>query len=248
MLIDRIDINQVLPDAGRINGNSKPADKPIPSGRNSPTRKVYQKQDSLSTLPRYRSLWSSDPAIRQLSNQIQSADKALGRIETYIDRMKEQLDTILKKYPPYPLDSPQRNNHLREYTALQREIDSMTIPPLRKEVAAGPNKVNTDLKIPVLPGGSSDQEVSAAVDGLQNAKETVVAGRGQLQTDTTVFADSKSRDAGEAQLISEVSNLEVVVLNEEQTQQKSLELKGLLNTDIALTITTSPARLLQAFG
>ena len=246
MAIDRIGINQAMPDIGLISGNSKPADKPNPSGRSSPTTNVSRKEDSITSPSGYRSLWSSDPTMGLLASQIRSADKAMGRIETYIDRMKEQLGNIIKKYPPYPLDSPKRNEHLQEYAALRKEIEQMTIPPIRESVAGGPKKVTTELSIPVLHGGSSDQEVSAAADGLQKAKETVVAGRSQLQADTAVVADAAFRGAKNTQPTPEASQSDVAAFNAGQAEQKSVEVRGQFIADTARTITAGPDRLLQA--
>ncbi len=56
-------------------------------------------------------------------------DKIINRAEDYIDRMKAQLERILKNFPPFPPGSEERVQVLRSYVAFRKLIDRLTIPP-----------------------------------------------------------------------------------------------------------------------
>ena len=63
-------------------------------------------------------------------------DSILNKVEDYIDRMKAQLETILKNFPPFPPGSEGRIQLLRNYAAFRKLIDTLTIPP-REESRVG---------------------------------------------------------------------------------------------------------------
>jgi hypothetical protein len=50
-------------------------------------------------------------------------------MEDYIDRLKAQLERIIKNFPPFPPGSEDRIQLLRNYASFRRLIDQLTIPP-----------------------------------------------------------------------------------------------------------------------
>ena len=63
-------------------------------------------------------------------------DSTMGRVETIIDRMKEQLGRIIKNYPPFPPGSEARVKFLRSFKALRREIDELSFSSNNNDDAA----------------------------------------------------------------------------------------------------------------
>ena len=137
----------------------------------------------------------------------------MGKIETFIDRMKEQLGRIIKNYPPFPPGSEERVKFLRSFTALRKQIDQLSFSPKDEgalkimadpavvpqagdwNVVMGGNgppvtihsqQVNTGptgLNIPELPENATDKEIYAAIKNLEDARKTLGQRQSGLATD-----------------------------------------------------------------
>ncbi len=79
------------------------------------------------------SKWSELQKINDSLNEVaqkkRTDDKILNRVEDYIDRMKAELERILKNFPPFPPGSEDRISLLRGYVGFRKLIDQLTIPP-----------------------------------------------------------------------------------------------------------------------
>lgn len=53
----------------------------------------------------------------------------LSPVNDAIERMKTQLEKIMKQFPPYPPESDERVRALRAYAGCRKLIDQLTIPP-----------------------------------------------------------------------------------------------------------------------
>ena len=51
--------------------------------------------------------------FNSVARTIRIADENMGKIENYIDRMKTELQGIIKKYPPFPPGSEERVKRLK---------------------------------------------------------------------------------------------------------------------------------------
>ena len=56
-------------------------------------------------------------------------EKSFQKIDDYIERMKAQLEQIVKQFPPFPPGSEDRVRALRAYAYFRNLIDQLTIPP-----------------------------------------------------------------------------------------------------------------------
>jgi hypothetical protein len=56
-------------------------------------------------------------------------EKRFERVNDYIERMKIQLERIMKQFPPFPPGSEDRVQALRSYAYFRKLIDQLTIPP-----------------------------------------------------------------------------------------------------------------------
>jgi hypothetical protein len=74
--------------------------------------------------------------LNSAARTIRVADEILGKIEIYIDRMKAELQRIMKNYPPFPPGSEERVKRLKSINAFRKLIDQLTIPPPNEEFAA----------------------------------------------------------------------------------------------------------------
>jgi len=98
--------------------------------------KIVQKSGDLpgkDSFSQNLSMWSELQKINDSSNEVaqkqRTSDKIFKGVEDYVDRMKAQLERIIKNFPPYPPGDEQRIKLLRSYAGFRRLIDQLTIPP-----------------------------------------------------------------------------------------------------------------------
>jgi hypothetical protein len=70
-------------------------------------------------------------------NELAKIQKAFGnrfeKLDSYLEQMKEQLERIIKQFPPFPPGSEDRVRALRAFTFFRKMLDQLTLPP-RDEV------------------------------------------------------------------------------------------------------------------
>lgn len=117
---------------------------------------------------------------------VQQTDHAYAKQQELLNKMDNQLQGILKQFPPYGAEDPQRVAYLKEFSGLKKEIEALQFPKdssaeqgLPKGVAlASEGGVPT---LPSLNGATvSDQQVSEAAKQVQSAYEQVAAHRQAL--------------------------------------------------------------------
>jgi hypothetical protein len=64
----------------------------------------------------------SASVVRQFGDAVENAGQLLGKAE-------DKLGQIVKMYPPYPIDSPERVLLLNDLGGLRKQIDALTFPP-----------------------------------------------------------------------------------------------------------------------
>jgi hypothetical protein len=124
------------------------------------------------------------------AKSIRETDTTLGKFSDTLDKMKVQLTTIVKNWPPFSADSQERKKILMEYVSLRKEIERLTVPPPPKPVYEN----NTDLweklgytdsaklksSIPEVSPTTTDSEVSKALSGVEKLQSVVADGRNEL--------------------------------------------------------------------
>lgn len=115
---------------------------------------------------------------------INQADQTLSRQQAVLSGMHDQLQGILKQFPPYGAEDPQRIAYLKSFSGLKKEIESLQFPRdsqaeqgLPKGVVL-PSQSSVGKGIPDLSGASvSDQQVAQAAGQIQTALAQVTRQR-----------------------------------------------------------------------
>lgn len=132
--------------------------------------------------------------LRQFQTNVRAADELLAEI-------KEQLTHIVKQYPPFALDDPQRLAYLNAIAGLRKQLDALAFPPEREAnkeastVGSGQAApllsdipVKGDLSIPELaPRSAGDEEVASALGAVKNAQARVQELQGSMWQDVVNF-------------------------------------------------------------
>jgi len=67
-------------------------------------------------------------SLNHAANHIRSADTRMDQINENIDKMKSELSSIVKNYPPFPPGSEDRVRKLKNVSSFRRQIAQLTIP------------------------------------------------------------------------------------------------------------------------
>jgi hypothetical protein len=139
--------------------------------------------------------------IRRAQSGLDSADKLLAEI-------KANLIQIVKQYPPYAQDSPQRIAYLNAITGLRKQLEALSFAPTgEKGVRPIPSGQGFDgqsalppraalpqpgdLAIPELsPQTASDGEVASALDAVKSSQDKVAQLKKSMWEDVMRFVGS----------------------------------------------------------
>jgi hypothetical protein len=91
----------------------------------------FQNQDVALSDERilYNRLERANLETHAVAQKIRSIDETFNRIENNVRHMHKLLDGIVKNFPPFPNNSSERIQSLRQFSALRKMIDQLTMPP-----------------------------------------------------------------------------------------------------------------------
>lgn len=154
----------------------------------------------------YSQLIVRQDELIQTAGALREFGKTLNQAEGLLGRMEEKLSAIVKMYPPYPVDNPERISLLNNFSGLRHQIDALTFPPpdqldALKHVLAGEqdgegiDNVNplplldkSLWEIPVLDAERADDErVEQALEQVRSARSTLEAARNGMWEDVVRF-------------------------------------------------------------
>jgi hypothetical protein len=84
---------------------------------------------TLRNLDTARAIEQMHASLNQQAKSVRETNETINTAVDQIDSMKNSLQTISKNYPPFPVDSKQRNEILMEYTSLRKELIRLMVPP-----------------------------------------------------------------------------------------------------------------------
>jgi len=162
----------------------------------------------------FSKLQVSNFGINTAAQSIRIADRAMEKIETHIDRIKDKLLIHVKKYPPFLAGSKERVELSNNFNVFRKLIDQLTFPPEDKtagKIMANPSsfeskdrdivvehkgfsktvhnrQVHTGpdgLDIPKLSGHATNDDIDLMIKKLDFAKDTLIKRRSGLAADAS---------------------------------------------------------------
>lgn len=130
-------------------------------------------------------------AIAEAAMQIRGAHAGLSAADQLLREIKTNLTHIVKQYPPYAQDNPERIAYLNSITGLRKQLEALAFPPAaeRPEIPAQAARImdwqqvmppaavlprQGDLAIPELnPQTAKDAEVINALDMVNRTRENI---------------------------------------------------------------------------
>jgi len=110
--------------------------------------------------------------INQLAKGVRETNEGLNQASVKLEQLHDNAQAIVKNYPPFSADSPERQKLLMSYVSIRKEMEKLMVPqpptPVYEKVQGmwdamfdetGQMKNSV---VPYLDGSSSDKEVEAA--------------------------------------------------------------------------------------
>lgn len=117
--------------------------------------------------------------MNELVKGTRETNEALNKAAEQVNFMQSNLTSIIKNFPPFPIDSKERQDLLMSYTSIRQEMMKMTIPqpppPMYEQVkhewdkTVGQNGQMLSSAVPALDTSSSDTQVKEASFQLDKA-------------------------------------------------------------------------------
>lgn len=117
--------------------------------------------------------------MNELVKGTRETNEALNKAAEQVNFMQSNLASIIKNFPPFPIDSKERQDLLMSYTSIRQEMMKMTIPqpppPMYEQVrhewdkTVGQNGQMLSSAVPALDTSSSDTQVKEASLQLDKA-------------------------------------------------------------------------------
>jgi hypothetical protein len=253
-----IDMEQALNHLGQAFKTQQPlSQRPHPAMRiKASTEKPIAGAEVHQGRSVFRRLQAINASLSGVATNVRAADQIMDTIGKYIERVKAQLERIIKNYPPFPPGSEERVRALRSYNALRRQIDQMVFPPKDRgptKVIADPIVVTAnhnqrggdlqtpstrDLKLSELPDTATDQEIAAAINRLTGAEKTLRKSRARLTTEALGISFPEVAGQKWAGLDSDEKEVEFD-LSEGTAELKSRELRRTLSTETTKNVIES---------
>lgn len=115
--------------------------------------------------------------MNQLVKGVREANEEINKVVEQVNVMQSSLTAIMKNFPPFPLDSKERQELLMSYTSIRQEMMRMTVPqpppPIYEQVkhqwdtTVGQNGQMLASAVPALDSSSSDAQVKSASAQLE---------------------------------------------------------------------------------
>lgn len=131
--------------------------------------------------PAFANLVGNKDEAAQVAQTVREAAGALERAQGLVGSMREQVQILIKNYPPFPPGSEQRLQYLNSISTFRQQLEAMNIPPL--EIGGEPDIYPRSSELPALdPARATDAEILDFEAKLERLAQRIERGLGELQT------------------------------------------------------------------
>jgi hypothetical protein len=141
--------------------------------------------ETSKNLDTVRAIEQMHSRLNQLVKGVRETNEGLNSTSETLDQMQTTLQKIVKNYPPFTADSPDRQKFLMSFISIRKEMEKLMIPPppapIYEKVKGMWDSVfdnNGQLKSSMLPAldvSSSDKQVQDASVSLEKTSAQLSA-------------------------------------------------------------------------
>ncbi len=177
-----------------------------PSRKQSTVEKIPQTSAGSSDRPGFSALMAQardqGEQRAQVASQLRQFQSNLQQADDLLSQIKERLVHIVKQYPPFAGDDPQRVAYLNAITGLRKQLDALEFPPEQASNGAEVAGQGSGVQLPTLPANplkqdtpipgldaatASDEEVQSALQVIRQMQDKVHDAQGKLWQDVVDF-------------------------------------------------------------
>ncbi len=117
-------------------------------------------------------------SLNQQAKGVRETNESVNNAAEHVSRLRNNLEGIIKNFPPFSVDSKERGDILMGYASLRKELLSLMVPPPPVPVYEKVKHLWEDLfdengkipasSIPLLENGSTEAQVNDASQKLAN--------------------------------------------------------------------------------
>jgi hypothetical protein len=117
--------------------------------------------------------------------EVRQSDQALAEAEGILGVAEDALGGIVKRYPPYGPNSPERIELLNQVTGLKKQIEALNFPPEAAEQVKELDPVLKELLglAEEMPSEIPDEALAALLEKVEAAKSIVTGQRDEMWSD-----------------------------------------------------------------
>ncbi len=177
-----------------------------PSRKQSTVEKIPQASAGSSDRPGFSALMAQardqGEQRAQVASQLRQFQSNLQNADDLLSQIKERLVHIVKQYPPFASDDPQRLAYLNAITGLRKQLDALEFPPEQSTTEVASQGKGNGVELPTLPANplkqdtpipgldtasASDEEVQSALQAIRQMQDKVHEAQGKLWQDVVDF-------------------------------------------------------------
>jgi hypothetical protein len=173
----------------------------------------------------------------QLASELRTAERDLVETDELLAKMREKLTRIVKNFPPYPLDNPERFKMLQSFIGLRKEIERLMVPAPRDAILS---KITDEMKsvdIPTLSSDAADKEIERALAEVVAAQEQKSKDRENLTKEAATMAMAIQSPMRLVEWLKS-QGITTALIDEREAEQQSLAAGNALASEQSAHITT----------
>ncbi|MEE4351423.1 MAG: hypothetical protein V2J25_01005 [Desulfatiglans sp.] len=216
------------------------------------TKKTDRPKKSENLSLKSRQMGSMKINLNEVARKKGETAEKTAQMESYIERMKADLEKITKSFPPFLPGSEERIKRLRSFQSFRRLIDELTIPPKRdfdqmmvssvqrdvSEVRAGEG-----LKIPELGEKATDRDIQFASEQLDKAKAWLDESHADIEEEMSFMIRHFEQQTQEILEIN-MSDAEAVADRDNEAEEESRSTRYALALRPGMSLTEAQSQLL----
>jgi hypothetical protein len=161
-------------------GGNSASDASIRTAATPPLTDTVQIRSTITSknLDTVRTIELMHAMLNHQAKGVRETNEAVNKATEQVDAMKSSLQAVLKNFPPFPVDSKERNDKLMQYSSLRKELLSLMVPPPPPapyekvkhlwDALFDQNGKILPSTVPALENSSSDAKLKEASQGLDN--------------------------------------------------------------------------------
>ena len=146
---------------------------------------VQVKSSMVKNLDAVKAIEQMHSRLNDLVKGVRQSNEELNKAAEQVSQMQSGLMSIVKNFPPFPIESQERRDLLMSYMSLRKEIEGLMVPPPPQpvyekvksmwEALFAQNGQMQAAAIPDLDAGSGDKLVQVAAETLQQTGKQLSA-------------------------------------------------------------------------